>query len=150
MHESVPTYQDAELIVKLYELRREPVMREARAFYNSLSPNEENFLNVVANPATKENSYVRQVIGYWEMAASFVVSGVLNSRLAFENLQEMYFVYAKVKPFLPKLREMTNSPDFLINMEKLAESTEETRARVARVQARIAARFAAASSKAKT
>jgi len=55
----------------------------------------------------------------------------------------MYFVYAKIKPFLPKLREMTNSPDFLINMEKLAESTEETRARSTRVQARIAARFAA-------
>ena len=143
MPESVPTHRDAELILKLYELRREPVMREARAFYNSLPPNEESFLSVVANPASKENSYVRQVVGYWEMAASFVVHGVLNARLAYENLQEMYFVYAKIKPFLPKLREMTNSPDFLINMETLAESTEETRARSTRVQARIAARFAA-------
>jgi len=53
----------------------------------------------------------------------------------------MYFVYAKVKPFLPMLREKTNSPDFLINTEKYAEGTEEGRARVARVQARIAARF---------
>ena len=141
-----PTYQDAELILKLYELRRESVMREARAFYTSLPPNEDSFLAVVANPASKENSYVRQVLGYWEMAASFVVHGVLNAKLAHENLQEMYFVYAKIKPFLLKLREMTNSPDFLINMEKLAESTEETRARVSRVQARIAARFASAKS----
>lgn len=138
----MPNYQDAELILKLYDLRREDVMREARAFYASLPPSEESFLQVIANPASKENSYVRQVIGYWEMAASFVVHGVLNAELAYDTLQEMYFVYAKIKPFLPKLRALTNTPDFLVNMEKLAESTEETRARVGRVQARIAARFA--------
>lgn len=140
----MPNYQDAELILKLYDLRREAVMREARAFYASLPPSEESFLQVVANPASKENSYVRQVVGYWEMAASFVVHGVLNAELAYATLQEMYFVYAKIKPFLPKLRDLTNTPDFLVNMEKLAESTEETRARVVRVQARIAARFAQA------
>lgn len=142
MSEPVPNYQDAELILKLYDLRREAVMREARAFYASLPPSEESFLQVVANPASKENSYVRQVVGYWEMAASFVVHGVLNAELAYDTLQEMYFVYAKIKPFLPKLRALTNTPDFLVNMEKLAESNEETRARVVRVQARIAARFA--------
>jgi hypothetical protein len=142
MSETQATFHDAELILKLYDLRREPVMRDARAYYASIPPHEESFLKVVANPASKENSYVRQVLGYWEMAASFVVHGVLNAHLAFDSLQEMYFVYAKIKPFLQKLREMTNSPDFLINMEKLAEGTEETRARTARVQARIAARFA--------
>lgn len=137
------SHHDAELILKLYDLRREAVMREARAYYASIPPNEEEFLKVIANPASKENSYIRQVVGYWEMAASFVNHGVLNAQLAFDTLQEMYFVYAKIKPYLPKLREMTNSPDFLVNLEKLAESTEETRARVVRVQARIAARFAA-------
>jgi hypothetical protein len=142
MNESQATHHDAELILKLYDLRREPVMREARAYYASMSPAEESFLAVIANPATKENSYFRQVVGYWEMAASFVVHGVLNAQLAFDTLQEMYFVYAKIKPFLPKLRQMTNSPDFLINMERLAEGTDETRARTARVQARIAARSA--------
>lgn len=142
MSEPVPNYQDAELILKLYDLRGEAVMREARSFYASLPPSEESFLQVVANPASKENSYVRQVVGYWEMAASFVVHGVLNAELAYDTLQEMYFVYAKIKPFLPKLRALTNTPDFLVNMEKLAESNEETRARVVRVQARIAARFA--------
>ena len=142
MSDSQPTHHDAELILKLYDLRREPVMREARAFYASLPPTEENIMNVVSNPASKENSYVRQVVGYWEMAASFVVHGTLNAKLAYDTLQEMYFVYAKIKPFLPTLREKTNSPDFLINMEKLAEGTPESRERVVRVQARIAARFA--------
>jgi len=139
-----PTYHDAELLLKLYDLRREPVMREARAFYANLAPTEENFLSVVANPTSKESSYVRQVVGYWEMAAALVVHGALNARLAFDTLQEMYFVYVKIKPFLPTLREKTNSPDFLANMEKLAEGTQESRERVARVQARIAARFAGA------
>ncbi|HZD31419.1 MAG TPA: hypothetical protein VE779_07135 [Candidatus Angelobacter sp.] len=144
MGDSQPTYHDAELILKLYELRREPVMREARAYFNSLPPNAENFFKVLADPTGKENSYVRQVVGYWEMTAALVNHGTLNAALAFDTLQEMYFVYAKIKPFLPALREKTNSPDFLINMERLAESTEDTRTRVGRVQARIMARFAEA------
>jgi len=139
--DSQPTHHDAELILKLYDLRREPVMREARAYYASLPPTEENFLKVVANPASKESSYVRQVVGYWEMAAALVNHGTLNNALAFDTLQEMHFVYAKIKPFLPILREKTNTPDFLANMQRYAEGTEESRARLARVQARIAARF---------
>lgn len=116
-------------------------MREARAYYASLPPTEENYLKVVANPTSEESSYVRQVVGYWEMAAALINHGTLNDALAFDTLQEMYFVYAKIKPFLAMLREKTNSPDFLINMERYAEGTEESRARVGRVQARIAARF---------
>ena len=146
MSDHQPSHHDAELILKLYDLRREPVMREARAFYASLPPTEEGFLSVVANPASKENAYIRQVLGYWEMTAALVVHGTLDSGLAFDTLQEMYFVYAKIKPFLPQLRDMTNSPDFLVNMQKLAEGTQESRERVVRVQARIAARFAAAKS----
>ena len=142
MSDSQPNHHDAELILKLYDLRRETVMREARAYFGNLPPTEENFLKVVANPASKESSYVRQVVGYWEMAAALVNHGALNAALAFDTLQEMYFVYAKIKPFLPMFREKTNSPDFLVNVEKYAEGTEESRARVARVQARIAARFA--------
>jgi len=144
MSDAQATHHDGELILKLYDLRREPVMREARAYYFNLPPTDEAFFSVIANPASKENSYIRQVVGYWEMAASLVNHGALNAALAFDTLQEMYFVYAKVKPFLPKLRETTNSPDFLINMEKLAEGTAEGRARTERVTARIAARFAAA------
>lgn len=141
MSDSRPTHHDADLILRLYDLRREPVMREARAYFANLPPSEENFLKVVGNPASKESSYVRQVVGYWEMAAALVNHGALNAALAFDTLQEMYFVYAKVKPYLPMLREKTNSPDFLFNMEKYAEGTDESRARVARVQARLAARF---------
>jgi len=146
MSDHQPSHHDAELILKLYDLRREPVMREARAFYASLPPTEEGFLSVVANPASKENAYIRQVLGYWEMTAALVVHGTLDSGLAFDTLQEMYFVYGKIKPFLPQLRDMTNSPDFLVNMQKLAEGTQESRERVVRVQARIAARFSAAKS----
>jgi len=122
-------------------------MREARAHYFNMAPAEETFFAVIAAPSSKENAYIRQVVGYWEMAAALVNHGSLNAALAFDTLQEMYFVYAKVKPFLPKLREATNSPDFLINMEKLAEGTPESRARTERVTARIHAMFAAAKPK---
>ncbi len=142
MSDSDPTHHDAELILKLYDLRREATMREARAYFANLPPSEGSFIKVLSDPTSKENSYVRQVVGYWEMAAALVNHGTLNATLAFDTLQEMYFVYAKIKPFLPMLREKTNSPDFLINMERYAEGTEESRARVVRVQARIAARFA--------
>lgn len=144
MSDAQATHHDGELILKLYDLRREPLMREARAYYASIPPTEQAFFSVIANPASKENSYIRQVLGYWEMTASLVNHGALNAALAFDTLQEMYFVYAKVKPFLPRLREMTNSPDFLINMERLAEGSTESRARTERVTARIQARFAVA------
>ena len=115
-------------------------MREARAHFVSLPASEEAFLAVVTNPMSKENSYVRQVIGYWEMVAALVVHGTLNSVLVFDTCQEMYFVYAKIQPFIAVLREKLGAPDFLANVQKLVEGSEEGRQRVSRLQARIAAR----------
>jgi hypothetical protein len=112
MSSSQPSHHDAELILKLYELRREPVMREARAHYASLAPSIDAFLAVAANPMTKENSYVRQVCGYWEMTASLVVHGTLNALLVYDACQEMYFVYAKIQPFLEELRQKSGMTDF--------------------------------------
>jgi hypothetical protein len=144
MSASQPTHHDAELILKLYELRREPVMREARAYFVTLPPSLDNFLAVVANPTTKENSYVRQVCGYWEMVASFVVHGTLNPQLVFDTCQEMYFVYAKIQPFLAALREKTGMADFLVNLQTVVEGSAEGQARVARLQSRFAAAAKAA------
>lgn len=139
MSDSNPTHHDAELILKLYELRRESVMREARAYFASLRPSLEVFAAVVSDPMSKENSYIRQVCGYWEMVASFIVHGTLNSQLAFDTCQEMYFVYAKIQPFITVLREKIGTPEFLANVEKVAEGSEAGKQRVARLQARFAA-----------
>jgi hypothetical protein len=140
LSDSNATHHDAELILKLYDLRREPVMREARAYFLTVPATEEAFLAVVTNPTSKENSYVRQVIGYWEMVAALVVHGTLNAPLVYDTCQEMYFVYAKIQPFVALLREKLGTPEFLSNVQKVVEGTEEGRQRVARLQARFAAR----------
>ena len=139
MSVSQPTHHDAELILKLYELRREPVMREARAYFVTAPASLDTFLAVVANPTSKENSYLRQVCGYWEMVASLVVHGTLNSLLVFDTCQEMYFVYAKIQPHLAAIREKMGVTDFLVNLQKVAEGSVEGQARIARLQSRFAA-----------
>ena len=71
-----------------------------------------------------ENAWLRQVLGYWSMASSFVSHGVLNEDLFFEPSfsGEMFFIYAKVEPFLKELREKLQNPMLLANIEKLVHS----------------------------
>ncbi len=139
MSTSQATHQDAELILKIYDLRREPVMREARNFVFGLAPKSVDDLLAIANAfGTKENAYIRQVYGYWEMVASLVVHGTLNALLAYDTCQEMYFVYAKVQPFLEEFRRKSGMPDFLTNVQKVVEGSAEGRERLARMQERQA------------
>lgn len=137
------TYHDAELILKLYELRREAVMREARTYVFSAQINSVDDMLKVANAfGTKENAYFRQVAGYWDMVAAFVLHGALNPLLVFDTCNEMYFTYAIVRPYLKEFREKNNTPDFLANVEKVAEGSAEGRERLARLEKRLAARKA--------
>jgi hypothetical protein len=139
MSTSLPTHHDAELILKLYDLRREPVMREARNFVFAFSPASiDDVMTVFGAFGTKENAYLRQVFGYWEMAAALVVHGTLNAALAQDTLQEMYFVYSIVEPFLSDIREKAGAPDFMKNVQKVVESTPEGRERVERIKKRRA------------
>jgi hypothetical protein len=139
MSESQPTHFDAELILKLYELRREPVMREARQYLGQLTLKSFDDLLKLANAfGTQEQAYLRQVAGYWEMAASLVNRGALNRELALDNFQEMFFVYAKIQPFLEAYREKTGTPQFMRQVQQLAESSAETRERTAAMQKRQA------------
>ena len=141
MSESQPTHYDAEIILKLYDLRREPVMREARAFFVQFSLKSLDDMVKVANAfGTKEQAYLRQVAGYWEMAASLVNRGALNRELALDNFQEMFFVYAKVQPYLEEYRQAMGAPGFLRQVQQLAESSPETRKRTSDMQAMQAAR----------
>ena len=141
MADSQPTHHDAEIILKLYDLRREPVMREARSFFAQFAPKSVGDMLKVANAfGTKEQAYLRQVAGYWEMAASLVNRGALNRELALDNFQEMFFVYAKVQPYLVEYRQAVNAPGFLRQVQQLAESSPETRKRTSDMQAMQAAR----------
>ena len=139
MSTSQATHHDAELILKLYDLRREPVMREARNFVVGFWPKSVDDILAITNAfGTKENAYLRQVYGYWEMTAALVVHGTLNALLVFDTCQEMYFVYAKIQPFLAEFRQKSGMPDFLTNVQKVVEGSAEGRERLARVQKRQA------------
>jgi hypothetical protein len=72
------------------------------------------------------------------MAASFVAHGVLNALLAYDTLQEMYFAYAKIQPFLEESRQRQGAPDFLTNLRKVVEGSTEGREGVARLRKRQA------------
>ena len=116
------TYQDADLVLKLYEMRREERMRTARAWYVA------NFkvqtlaeLTEKCPPGSDANAYFRMVTSYWEMAASFVVRGVLHEELFFENNTEMLLVWERVKGVIGEFRKSRNNPMYLRNLEKASE-----------------------------
>ena len=87
---SRPTYDDANLILRLYEMRREERMREARAWFTAhFRPKKWEELATLVPPGSAENASYRMVISYWDMVASFVVTGVLNKELFFQSGREL-------------------------------------------------------------
>lgn len=148
MSNSQATSADAELILKLYDLRREPVMREARSFVVGFAPQTvDDIMAIMSNFSSKENAYLRQVFGYWSMAASLVLRGALNEELARDNFTELLFVYAKFEPFLAEVRQRTGM-DVGMKMQQFVESSPDARERVARFQQRFAGQAAATAQKA--
>ena len=107
--------EEAQLLLHLYDLRREAEMRKARDWWMwQFTPRTaDDFLKVAYAAGTQENNWMRQVASYWGLAASFVLQGVLSEELflrpAFSG--EMFFVLAKVHPFLPELREKLGDPE---------------------------------------
>ncbi len=133
------TPTDAQLILQLYDFRREAEMRKARNFIADFWPETaQEIINLFMNFGSQENAWARQVGGYWEMAASLVNHGTLNSDLFFENNGEMWFVFAKFQPFLKELREHFKEPQIFANAEKLVNSTAEGRDRLQRMLTRQA------------
>jgi len=129
-----PTATDAQLILQLYDLRREPEMRKARNWwFTSFWPrNADDFLKVAWAMGTQENNWLRQVIGYWSMAASFVLHGTLNEDLFIQPAVsgEMFIVFAKVHPFLKDLREKMGDPGSFSNLEKVINRSKYGRERL--------------------
>ena len=129
-----PTTSDAHLILELYDLRREAEMRKARSWWlgEFWPQNADDFLKVAGAMGTQENNWLRQVGGYWSMAASFVLQGVLNEELFIQPAVsgEMYFVLAKVHPFLKELREKMGDPRLFANIEKVITKSKFGRERL--------------------
>ncbi len=137
---SKATAADAELILKLYDLRREPEMRKARdtVFTEFWPESVEDLLKITRAYGTDLNRYIRQVLGYWDMACSLVLHGALDEDLFFDCSHEMYPLFAKVHRFVEDFRKATNSPDAFRNIEKLIMNSEQSRARLARVEEMLA------------
>jgi len=129
-----PTVADAQLILQLYDLRREAEMRKARNWWvvDFFPESAEDIQKVSGALGSQENNWFRQVLGYWGMAASFVLQGVLNEELflqpAFSG--EMFLIFAKVQPLLKEWREKLGDPQIIRNIELVATRTKFGRERV--------------------
>ena len=112
MESQIATHNDADIILKLYDLRREEVLRKARHWvvfeFTPKTPVE--FLDVVQGYGTHENAYFRQVISYWEMAASLVVHGAVKSDLYLDSNGEGIFIFAKLYEFREAYATKTGIP----------------------------------------
>ncbi|MBL8296129.1 MAG: hypothetical protein JNN08_30075 [Bryobacterales bacterium] len=116
------TYDDVNLLLRLYDMRREDRMRQARSWFtaNFGASSMEEFVKIC--PAgSEENASYRMVTSYWEMVASFITSGVLSKEIFFQNTREMLLVYLRVQALLPALREMYKDPFALHNLETVAK-----------------------------
>jgi hypothetical protein len=123
---ATPTHADAELILKLYEARREPEIRKARQWWTATfwPESADDVIKVIRSMGSQENAWLRMVLGYWGMAGSFVTHGVLNEDMFLEPSVsgEMFVIYAKVQPYLKEVREKLQNPMLLVNLEKLIQS----------------------------
>src|ERR1700704_2874845 len=111
--------EDANLILKLYDLRREPVMREARNWFFTFNPTSAaEYMETLMGP---QGVYARMVISYWDMAASLVNNGAIDAQMFNDANGEHLFVYATIEPFLADLRRESGNPEFLAHLEKVVK-----------------------------
>jgi hypothetical protein len=122
--------KQAELIVKLYEIRRETALRAARDYVGGefMPKSVDEFVSLVKDGG-KPSGQILQVYGYWDMVAAFVVHGALDEALIFDTCQEMYFQFEKIQPYLAGFREKMNLPEFLRSIETVVAGAQERRTR---------------------
>jgi hypothetical protein len=138
--------KSAELILKLYELRRESVMREARNWFFTFNP--ESVEDIQRAGMGEHSAYYRMVTSYWDMACSFVNHGAIDTEMFNDANGEHVVVFAKLQPFLEQLRA-TVSPFYMQHLEKVVLAMPNIEERIARMREMIRrmaqARAAAAS-----
>jgi hypothetical protein len=137
-----PDHHDADILLKLYELRREPELRKARDWC-TLEFRPSSAADVLAvlreTGKTEHNRWLRQFISYYEMVASLVHRGVLDRDLLEDSVHEYVGFYAMLKPFLKEIRETMGYPGYLNQIERLVEESPRGREQVAWVEKWLAA-----------
>lgn len=116
------TTADAQAIMQLYDLRREPTIRAARKYMVSefWPKNYDEFRALMFDFGSERNAFARQCLTYWDMAAAMVLQGAIHEDLFFAASAEPYFLFAKFGPYLPQLRQEMPTADFLVNLEQLS------------------------------
>ena len=138
-----PDHQDAELLLRLYDLRREPLLRESRRWLSAeFWPAGAEELLALTRPDDPHNAPFRQVTGYWEMAYGLARHGIMNPDFLAEFASEGLFLFAKIQPWLAELRERS-SPLALRNTEWIATQCETGRTLLAYYRERVERALAA-------
>lgn len=122
------THEQVNLTLHLYELRREPRLREAREWYMAnYSPKSMEDAARIAPPGSKENAFARMVISYWNMVAGIVNRGLIDEEFFFEQTGEQWFVWECLKPVAGDMRKMFKSPKMYSNLEEHVRRLEAWR-----------------------
>src|SRR5438874_7363809 len=128
----MPTpFESAQLNLQLYALRREPVLREARAwFLREFNP--QSLAELTRLASGDRNASFRMVLGYWDMAASLVTTGAIDAEAFLAAHGEVYATFSKIQPFLADIRRVSGEPDFCKHLETVVMGAPDAEAILAR------------------
>ena len=131
-------YESASLIIRLYELRRDSTMREARNWYaRSFNPTSvDEVMQAVSGP---NSAYFRMVTSYWDMACSFVLNGAIDATMFNDANGEQHVVFSKIEPFIGEYRTRMGNPAYLVSLEKLVMKAPGAKERMAALRERFRA-----------
>jgi hypothetical protein len=122
------THEQVNLLLRLYDTRREPVMRQAREWYvGNFHPTSVEEMYKQAPMGSKQNAFSRMVLSYWEMVASIVNRGLIEEDFFFENTGEQWIVFERVRPFIGAWRAAYKNPHLFGNLEKHVQRLEAWR-----------------------
>ncbi|HYL83071.1 MAG TPA: hypothetical protein VE263_02460 [Candidatus Angelobacter sp.] len=136
-----PSVDEARLILELYNLRREPELRKARQWWlvTFWPKSADDFMKVAMDFGSQENNWLRQVGSYWGIACTFRLNGIVSEKLFFEPAfcGELYFMFAKVRPFLKEIREKAKNPELFLLSEKAIYGSKVGRTFFEKVEPRV-------------
>ena len=117
--------------LQLFDLRREPVLREARSWF-LIEFNPESFAELVSAVSGERNASFRMVLGYWDMAASMVTTGAIDGDAFREAHGEIFATFSKIQPFLAEMRSASGEPEFCKHMEAIVMAAPDAETTLAR------------------
>ena len=129
-----PQNASADLILTLYELRREKKLRKARQWFASQQFNSAD--DIVAVARGKDNAYFRMVVSYWDMVSALVLHGGIDAAMFHDAGNEHVYVWAKLEPYVAEFRARVNQPTYAGKLERMIAAMPDGQERVASMQAR--------------